>query len=121
MKDNDLHTSPGSTGESPVRRYGGRDKTSSVNTLGGRTKISLGEAVVILGVLLSTAGWLRSRLDRIESKLDQSWTVQNQAEWQREYEKSGFMPNPFDVKRRSALAPHSGAIGATFGGKEGIN
>lgn len=78
------------------------DKNSSVNTLGGKTKITLAEGITILTVVISLVLWLNTRFNRIDGILDQTWSVQNQAEWQRDYERNGVMPDPFSVRRRSS-------------------
>lgn len=75
------------------------------NHVGGNTKITLREALAIGATVVSLAIYGTIWAVRLDNKLDDTWTVRNQAVWQREYEKTGTMPDPFRVKESSATRP----------------
>lgn len=77
--------------------------------IGGATKVTIKEAVVVAIAAGSFFMYVRSNFIDIKHALKTGWTVQMQSEWQTETERSGRMPNPFDVQRRVGT-PQLGAL-----------
>jgi hypothetical protein len=72
-----------------------------VKTLGGNTKITLREAISCGVVVVTLVGYMHTQFNGIKSMIRDSWSVQNQSEWQSEYQRTGQMPNAFEIHRRT--------------------